>query len=235
MLPNERILELPSLADQCRQVLTMNAEERTRLQRKHNGAADYASIFLIARDGSRERTMRFFPVDIPDTLEPNGRAGSVIALLYLAVREMKCPMLSFKDLAFLIPEDWKPGDPLPVKFLTSSTASPILSRLLNTSAPVFRPSIDTNKMVSPEFKEPESDALKTGKIWGLMCTDSFEMWRSTCDMCTLWQRLGRAAPALHLMAKGLFLVEPKRFDANIGSRAKPNPLSLFLNGNLIGC
>jgi hypothetical protein len=64
MLPNERILELPGLADQCRQVLTMNAEVRTRLQRKHNGAADYASIFLIARDGSRERTMRFFPVDV---------------------------------------------------------------------------------------------------------------------------------------------------------------------------
>ncbi|KAJ7436651.1 P-loop containing nucleoside triphosphate hydrolase protein [Mycena galericulata] len=42
----------------------MNAEERTRLQRKHNGAADYVSIFLIARDGSRERTMRFFPVDV---------------------------------------------------------------------------------------------------------------------------------------------------------------------------
>ncbi|KAK7055892.1 hypothetical protein R3P38DRAFT_2498548 [Favolaschia claudopus] len=34
-------------------------------------------------------------------------------------------------------------------------------------------------------------------------------------MCTLWQRLGRAARAFHLTAKGLFLVEPKRFDANI--------------------
>ncbi|KAJ7914658.1 hypothetical protein B0H13DRAFT_1557944, partial [Mycena leptocephala] len=37
-------------------------------------------------------------------------------------------------------------------------------------------------------------------------------WRSTCDMCTLCQRLGRAARALHLTAIGLFLVEPKRFD-----------------------
>jgi ATP-dependent DNA helicase RecQ len=34
-------------------------------------------------------------------------------------------------------------------------------------------------------------------------------------MCTLWQRLGRAARALHLTAIGLFFVEPKRFDANI--------------------
>ncbi|KAJ6572366.1 hypothetical protein B0H10DRAFT_1760687, partial [Mycena sp. CBHHK59/15] len=37
-------------------------------------------------------------------------------------------------------------------------------------------------------------------------------WRSTCDMCTLWQRLERAARALNLFATGLFLVEPKRFD-----------------------
>jgi hypothetical protein len=34
-------------------------------------------------------------------------------------------------------------------------------------------------------------------------------------MCTLWQRLGRAARALNLVATGLFLVEPKRFDDNI--------------------
>ncbi|KAJ7922118.1 hypothetical protein B0H13DRAFT_2267621 [Mycena leptocephala] len=40
-------------------------------------------------------------------------------------------------------------------------------------------------------------------------------WRSTCDMCTVWQRLGRAARALNLLATGLFLIEPKRFDDNI--------------------
>ncbi|KAF8179485.1 hypothetical protein K438DRAFT_1938411 [Mycena galopus ATCC 62051] len=84
-----------------------------------------------------------------------------------------------------------------------------------------------NSEMSPEFKAGESDALKAGVSWGLNCTDSFGMgldladvllviqWRSTCDMCTLWQRLGRAARALHLTATGLFLVEPKRFDANL--------------------
>ncbi|KAJ6570750.1 hypothetical protein B0H10DRAFT_2107469 [Mycena sp. CBHHK59/15] len=78
--------------------------------------------------------------------------------------------------------------------------------------------------MSPEFKVGESDALKAGVTWGLNCTDSFGMgldlpdvllviqWRSTCDMCTLWKRIGRAARALHLT---VFLVEPKRFDANI--------------------
>ncbi|KAJ7881890.1 P-loop containing nucleoside triphosphate hydrolase protein [Mycena leptocephala] len=30
--------------------------------------------------------------------------------IHLSIREMKYPMGSFKDLAFLIPEDWKPGD-----------------------------------------------------------------------------------------------------------------------------
>lgn len=37
-------------------------------------------------------------------------------------------------------------------------------------------------------------------------------WRATCDMCTLWQRFGRAARALHREGKALFLVEPKHFD-----------------------
>ncbi|KAJ7767608.1 hypothetical protein B0H16DRAFT_1366245, partial [Mycena metata] len=81
--------------------------------------------------------------------------------------------------------------------------------------------------MSTEFKDIESEALKAGKIWGLSCTDSFGMgldlpdillviqWRSTCDMCTLWQCLGRAARDFKLFATGLFLVEPKRFDANI--------------------
>jgi superfamily II DNA helicase RecQ len=37
-------------------------------------------------------------------------------------------------------------------------------------------------------------------------------WRATCDLCTLWQRFGRAARDLKLTAKALFLVEPKHFD-----------------------
>ncbi|KAJ6595501.1 P-loop containing nucleoside triphosphate hydrolase protein, partial [Mycena vulgaris] len=39
------------------------------------------------------------------------------ANINLVVREMKYAMNSFMDLAFLIPENWQPTDPLPPKFL----------------------------------------------------------------------------------------------------------------------
>ncbi|KAJ7254282.1 P-loop containing nucleoside triphosphate hydrolase protein [Mycena rebaudengoi] len=148
------------------------------------------------------------------------------------IREMKYAMNSFQDLAFLIPPNWKPGDPLPPKFLiffdniadSVAAANYLRARL----PPEYRHKIKWfNSEMSTEFKEDESGALKSGEIWGLCCTDSFGMglnladillviqWRSTCDMCSLWQRLGRAARALSLTAQGLFFVEPKRFDANI--------------------
>ena len=37
-------------------------------------------------------------------------------------------------------------------------------------------------------------------------------WRATCDMCTFWQRFGRAARDLTHHANALFFVEPKHFD-----------------------
>ncbi|KAJ6494591.1 P-loop containing nucleoside triphosphate hydrolase protein [Mycena vulgaris] len=150
----------------------------------------------------------------------------------LVVREMKYSMSSFKDLAFLIPADWKPGDPLPHKFLIFFDSIPDsveAAKLLRARLPrEHRHKIKWfNSEMSTIFKETESDGLKTGKIWGLCCTDSFGMgldlpdillviqWRSTYDTCTLWQRIGRAARALNLTADALFLVESKRFDANI--------------------
>ncbi|KAF8214390.1 P-loop containing nucleoside triphosphate hydrolase protein, partial [Mycena galopus ATCC 62051] len=152
--------------------------------------------------------------------------------IHLVVREMKYAMNSYKDLAFLFPDDWKPGDPLPHKFLIffDSIAESIeAAKFLRARLPPehWHKIKWFNSEMSTEFKDVESDALKSGQIWGLCCTDSFGMgldlpdvllviqWKSTCDMCTLWQRLGRAARALNLVAIGLFLVEPKRFDANI--------------------
>jgi ATP-dependent DNA helicase RecQ len=93
---------------------------------------------------------------------------------------MKYPMRSFKDLAFLIPEDWKPGDPLPVKFLiffdNISDSIEAARFLRGRLPPEHRHKIKWfNSEMSPEFKETEFEALNTGGIWGLMCTDSFGM------------------------------------------------------------
>ncbi|KAJ7732218.1 P-loop containing nucleoside triphosphate hydrolase protein [Mycena maculata] len=154
------------------------------------------------------------------------------ANIHLVVREMKYAMNSFMYLAFLIPDNWQPGDPLPPKFLIffdSIADSVAAANFLRNRLPLeHRNKIKWfNSEMSPQLKVDESDSLKAGVTWGLNCTDSFgmgldlpdvlliEQWRSTCDTCTLWQRIGRAARALHLTAKALFLVEPKRFDANI--------------------
>ncbi|KAJ7934404.1 hypothetical protein B0H13DRAFT_1591629, partial [Mycena leptocephala] len=58
------------------------------------------------------RTLQVLPDKVTIIRRSNDRPN-----IHLAVREMKYPMNSFKDLAFLIPENWKPGDPLPPKFL----------------------------------------------------------------------------------------------------------------------
>ncbi|KAJ7078050.1 P-loop containing nucleoside triphosphate hydrolase protein [Mycena belliarum] len=183
--------------------------------------------------------------DVMKTLQVSDKKVDIIRRsndppnIHLVVREMKYSMSSFKDLAFLIPDDWKPGDPLPPKFLIffdSIADSVEAAKYLRSRLPLeYRHKIKWfNSEMSPEFKVAESDSLKAGISWGLNCTDSFGMvrsaviigldlpdvllviqWRSTCDMCTLWQRIGRAARALRLTATGLFFVEPKRFDANI--------------------
>lgn len=100
--------------------------------------------------------------------------------IHLSVREMKYPMNSFKDLAFLVPDDWKPGDPLPPKFLIffDSIADSIeAARFLRARLPPeHRHKIKWfNSEMSGPFKDIESDALKLGNIWGLFCTDSFGM------------------------------------------------------------
>jgi ATP-dependent DNA helicase RecQ len=98
------------------------------------------------------------------------------------VRGMKYPMNSFKDLAFLIPEKWKPGDPLPPKFLIffdSIADSVEAANFLRNRLPFeYRHKIKWfNSEMSPEFKVNESDSLRAGVTWGLNCTDSFGMVR----------------------------------------------------------
>ena len=44
-------------------------------------------------------------------------------------------------------------------------------------------------------------------------------WRASCDLCTLWQRFGRAARDFALNAIALFLVEPMYFDETRDEKA----------------
>ncbi|KAI9452135.1 P-loop containing nucleoside triphosphate hydrolase protein [Lactarius psammicola] len=65
---------------------------------------------------------------------------------------------------------------------------------------------------------------KLRKIWGIFCTDAAGMgldirnieiviqWRYTSSLCTLWQRLGRAARDPSNEASGIYFVEPQYMD-----------------------
>ncbi|KAF7348212.1 p-loop containing nucleoside triphosphate hydrolase protein [Mycena sanguinolenta] len=149
--------------------------------------------------------------------------------IHIAVRKMKYPINSFKDLRFLIPKDWDGTTPLPFKFViffdTIAESIQAAQYLRSLVPPEARDKIKWfNSEMSPEFRTEESDKFNKGMIYGLACTESFGMgidlpnitlviqWRATCDMCTLWQRFGRGARDPKCEAIALFLVEPMYFD-----------------------
>ncbi|KAF8179318.1 hypothetical protein K438DRAFT_1604022, partial [Mycena galopus ATCC 62051] len=100
--------------------------------------------------------------------------------------------LVYEDLMFHFPDDWKPSDPLPHKFLIvfdsiakSIEAAKFLRACLSCE---HQHKIKWfNSEMSTEFKDVESDALKSGQIWGLCCTDSFGMGLNLPDMLLVIQ------------------------------------------------
>lgn len=96
--------------------------------------------------------------------------------------------------------------------------------------------------MSREFKEDMMEKLRRGEIWGIVCTDAAGMvcgntritcnlknrplcqgldipdielviqWGYTASLCTLFQRLGRAARNAGIEATGVYLVEQEHFD-----------------------
>ncbi|KAF4615749.1 hypothetical protein D9613_012407 [Agrocybe pediades] len=80
--------------------------------------------------------------------------------------------------------------------------------------------------MSAEFREAEIKKLKDGEIWGMICTDAAGMgldipdielvvqWRFVASLCTLFQRLGRAARGPKTRGKAIYFVEAQYFDGN---------------------
>ncbi|KAF7967710.1 hypothetical protein HWV62_33295 [Athelia sp. TMB] len=158
----------------------------------------------------------------------------------ICVREMLYPAKSYLDLAFLIPDKEPPGGwrnwkmPKFVIFFDNIADSIGAARFLRARLP---PELHHmvkwfNANMSAEFRDVESLKLKEGDIWGLCCTDSFGMgvdlpdielviqWRASCDLCTLWQRFGRAARMQSMTGTALFLVESKYFDEAKAKKVK---------------
>ncbi|KAJ3473861.1 hypothetical protein NLI96_g12785 [Meripilus lineatus] len=130
--------------------------------------------------------------------------------VFIDVRKIEQSLSSFRDLMFLIPEDWKPSDGLPkfLIFFDNITESIAASEALRARLPEkYRDKLVWfNSNNTQNFREVSMDKFRKGKdLWALCCTDSFGMgidladieiivqWKLTCNLDTLWQRFGRAA------------------------------------------
>ncbi|KAF7793204.1 hypothetical protein EIP86_004313 [Pleurotus ostreatoroseus] len=148
--------------------------------------------------------------------------------IYLSVRKIQHPLHSFKDLNFLIPDGWKPGDRIRkfVVFFDNKTESIAAADYLRSRLPLAHRDkiLWFNADNTPARRELSTDMLKDGQLYGLTCTDAFGMgvdlkdieiivqWRCFCDLDTLWQRFGRAARGRNTEGLAVFFAEPKYFD-----------------------
>ncbi|TFK59387.1 P-loop containing nucleoside triphosphate hydrolase protein [Pluteus cervinus] len=127
----------------------------------------------------------------------------------LGVRVMKSPATSMKDLEFLIPLGTSRTCAPPkfvVFFDNIKEAEKATRRIRELLPPELRHKLKWfHAAMTPQYREETLEAFRKGDIWGIFATDAFGMgmdlpdikivvqWKATCDMCTLWQRFGRAA------------------------------------------
>jgi superfamily II DNA helicase RecQ len=102
--------------------------------------------------------------------------------VHLTVCKMKYLQNSFKDLAFLVPDDWDPTTPLPYKFVIffdTISESIEAAKYLQSRLPhhLRDKVLWFNSKMTPEFCDKESANFKDGDDGGLACTESFGMVR----------------------------------------------------------
>ena len=98
----------------------------------------------------------------------------------LMVRGLVCAASSFQDLAFLIPQNYQEGDPPIPPFLVffdntkeAERACKYLRTLLPRSQ--WHKTRWFHSTMTQYFREDQVEAMKTGDVWGLCCTDAFGM------------------------------------------------------------
>ncbi len=100
----------------------------------------------------------------------------------MIVRPMKHPQSSYEDLAFLVPKDWKDGDPPPKKFMVffnskkeaEAAAKFLQSRVsvdLREKIPWFHAGM-TRFFRTEEVKNLRDGAETENGVWGFAATDS---------------------------------------------------------------
>ncbi|KAG1785764.1 P-loop containing nucleoside triphosphate hydrolase protein [Suillus plorans] len=146
--------------------------------------------------------------------------------IHLMVIEMLDPLNSMHDLKRVLKFN---GDPPPPKFMVFCNERKETERLCEFARSEAPPTV-AKKLVwfhsgmSTDFRAETIENLRKGEIWGIFCTDAAGMgldlrdialviqWKYTSSLCTLWQRLGRAARDISTEATGIYLVEPQYID-----------------------
>ncbi|KAI0045264.1 P-loop containing nucleoside triphosphate hydrolase protein, partial [Auriscalpium vulgare] len=158
--------------------------------------------------------------------------------VHIVVREMKYAQSGFQDLAFLV-QNWTP-EKSPPKFLVffDSMREAELATLYLRSLlpPEHREKVKWfHSVMTPDYRNEETEALASDENWGFCTTDSFGMgldmrdvrivaqWKankaSTIKIC---QRAGRGARDLSLTATAIIFVEPSLFDKEDKAAKPPN-------------
>lgn len=130
----------------------------------------------VLRDVSN--ILRLHPDRTQNIIRSNDRPN-----IHLVVREMKHAIGSYKDLSFLIPKNFKVGDPPPKPFLCfvdSTTSTEDATRYLQSLLPEeLRHKIKWfHSTMTTAYRQEEYEAFKNGDLWGLVVTDAFGMVRS---------------------------------------------------------
>ncbi|KIK79866.1 hypothetical protein PAXRUDRAFT_95528, partial [Paxillus rubicundulus Ve08.2h10] len=110
----------------------------------------------------------------------------------IGVRKIKYALNSFTDLAFLIPEGWKPGDPPPPKFLIFfddiQDAINVVTYLCRRLPMEYQDKVKWfNSDMTTTYKEDELNNIVSGQTWGLCTTDSFGMGMDVPDIMLILQ------------------------------------------------
>ncbi|KAI0704919.1 hypothetical protein BC835DRAFT_1410257 [Cytidiella melzeri] len=161
--------------------------------------------------------------------------------VYLSVCKIRHSLKSYKDLHFLIPENWTPGVKLPkfLLFFDSIQESVDATKLLWKKMPeeLRDRVVWFNSHMTPQFQERTTNAFKESGPdsegpYILGCTDLFGLgvdvpdvdfvgqWRTTCDMNMLWQCFGRVGRGPGTEGVAVLFAESKYFDDTRAKAAK---------------
>ncbi|KAG9092197.1 hypothetical protein FRC07_011710, partial [Ceratobasidium sp. 392] len=145
------------------------------------------------------------------------------------VHRMKYSAQSFFDVAFLIPLGLTADSPAPLKFLlfmNSKEQCVDAGKFLRSRLPgeLRHKVIWVHSDMTREFCEKALEDLRAGRIFGIVCTDVVGMGIDISDIalvvqfqlpgkfCTLFQRFGRCARCVAMVAIAILIVESKYFD-----------------------